>query len=397
MDDQELREQLARGPLARKGFDEQLRRRINEEIDRPRRRTRLVWAPLMRLGGALAVVFAVLAGAWIWQGQSDEMELGDQLQSEKIEDASPSASSSIAYTKELPRSVMLIGLRDDDPDSEASTYRSLLVTPEEGELAVNVSLEGLYMPYKQKFYRLDNVDDLLGSGSQIVTSTLAGQPRLAAIEADPAYRTNEKVLFAGNKYVSLLQTKTNVNTGVTIAHYWVKDVEQLTIAARQTWAAAEEEPHYSVKELVPQSSLFSEQWTITRQEGHWVGKAPKAGASISHSSEALAEIAVSQNVPAELPVEVSSYDTLWLNWDEIRAREPSAIDAFTSPTQDLLAVQTDGAVRIYAYRMQESDMKPLTIPLEEDESVVMVQWAQDGYVDVWKQTLSQWIATAQGD
>lgn len=390
MDDKELREHLAQGPLAKNGFDEALRRRIHEQIDNPRKRTRRPWAPMARLGGALAVLFAVLAGAWLWQAQSSGDSLQENMKLENTQDATPAASAQTAMTTEPPRSAMLIGLRKDVTSRQTSTYRTVLVTPEDGELRVNASLEGIYMPYKLKFYRLDAVGDTRSQGSQMIASVPAGEDLPVSIATEPAYRTNEKLLFAGNKYVSLLQTTTDADTGETTSRVWVKDVEQLAPVIREKAAMAKEEPHYELTQLVLLSSTMSDEWTIARQTGHWVGKIPGRSET---PDQLLRNIALTTSIGPQLPTDVSSYDTLWLSWDDIRAKQPDAIDAFTSPTEDLLAVQTADAINVSAYRMKESDMKPLSIELEDGESIVMVQWAQDGYVNNWKTMLGQWIGT----
>ncbi|MBO9599733.1 MAG: hypothetical protein J7559_18155 [Cohnella sp.] len=390
MDDKELREQLSRGPLVRNGFDEALRRRIHEEIANPRRRTRRLGAPLARLGGVFAVLFAVLAGAWIWQAQSNGDSMSEQMKSENAQDATPAHSAETVFTSETPRSAMLIGLRKDAPSGQTSTYRSVLVAPEEGKLRVNASLEGIYMPYKMKFYRLDAIGDSFGKGTQTIVSVPAGEALPDAIATEPAYRTNEKLLFAGNKYVSLLQTATEADTGDTTSRVWVKDIEQLAPTLRESAVRSRDEPHYKLTQLVPASSLRTDEWTIARQTGQWVIKVPGTAES---SEQLLNRISNSTGTGPNLPTEVASYDKLWLNWEDIRAMEPAAIDAYTSPTEDLLAVQTAGAITISAYRMKEEDMKPLTIKLEDGESIVMVQWAQDGYVNNWKTMLGQWIGT----
>ncbi|WP_027084898.1 hypothetical protein [Cohnella panacarvi] len=390
MDDKELREHLAQGPLARNGFDEALRRRIHEQIDNPRRRTRRIWAPMARIGGVFAVLFAVLAGAWIWQAQSNGDSASERMMVETALDAAPAASAQTALTTEPPRSAMLIGLRKDVPSRETSTYRTVLVTPEDGELRVSASLEGIYMPYKLKFYRLDAVGDSGGRGSQTLASVPAGETLPVAIATDPAYVTNEKLLFAGNKYVSLLQTQSDPDTGESTSRVWVKDVEQLAPALRENAVKSREEPHYELTQLVQLSSLRTDEWTIARQSGQWVVKVPGTAES---SEQMLNRISNSTGIGPKLPTEVASYDKLWLNWEDIRAKEPAAIDAYTSPTEDLLAVQTADALSIAAYRMKEEDMKPLTIKLEHGENIVMVQWAQDGYVNNWKTMLGQWIGT----
>lgn len=399
MDDKELFEQLERGPLARNGFDERLRGRILEEIERPGKRRKPRIVPLARIGAACAMAFAVLVGVWIWQSNDGNAGMG--MEDKKMQSASPSPSAAIEMTTEPPRSVMLIGLRKDVPEGQtggpSSTYRSILVAPEAGQLTVDASLEGIYMPYKQKFYRLDAVEDTLGKGTQTIASVPAGQAKPRGFAVDSAYRTNEKILFAGNRYVSLLQTKTAADTGETTSHVWVKDITQLEPALRETSAAAGEEPHYPLSQLVTAAGDSADEWAIAREAGEWVGKVPAASANALNAAAALASIAETKAIAEQLPPDVASYDTLWLNWDDILAREPAAIDAFTSPTQDILAVRTDNAIRVSAYRMKETDMKPLSIPLENGESVVMVQWAQDNYVDTWKTMLRQWIGTASRD
>ncbi len=401
MDDKELFEQLARGPLARNGFDERLRSRIMKEIEQPGRRRGPRFVPWARLGAAFAMVAAVLVGVGIWQAQSNGSIFESRTEGDKLQASSPSASATEAYTTENPRSVMLIGLRKDIPEDAGgravSTYRSILVAPEDGKLTVDASLEGIYMPYKMKFFRIDAAMDSLGKGMQTIAAVPAGEALPANVATDPAYRTSEKLLFAGNKYVSLLQTKLSVDTSETKNEVWVKDIEQLAPSARESAAAAGDEPHHELTQLVPLSSTYADQWTIAREPGQWVGKVPNGTPNVVGKGAGLTIIADWKSIGLKLPQDVASYDTLWLDWDDIQAREPSAVDAFTSPTKDLLAVQTDDAIRVYAYRMKESDMKPLSIPLQNGESVVMVQWAQDNYVDNWKTMLRQWIGTASGE
>ncbi|MFC5531797.1 hypothetical protein [Cohnella yongneupensis] len=395
MDDKELRDQLTRGPLARNGFDEALRRRIHEEINNPRRRRPKLWMmPWARFGAAFTMLVAVLAGIWMWYSQTIEPSAMHSDQANLAGATATNETMASIYTKDDPRSAMLIGIRDDIPEGEeggpSSSYRTLLIAPEDGELQVNASLEGIYMPFKMKFYRLDAVGDSLGKGVQTIASVPAGEALPPAIATDSAYRTNEKLLFAGNKYVSLLQTKTEANTGETTSRVWVKDIEQLAPKLRESAAKSADEPHYELTRLVLASSLYTDEWTIARQTGQWVIKVPGTAES---SEQLLTRISNSTGIGPKLPTEVASYDKLWLNWDDIRKREPSAEDAFTSPTEDLLAVKTKDAIEVFAYRMKDEDMKPLTIELGERESIVMVQWAQDGYVNNWKQMLGQWIGT----
>jgi hypothetical protein len=67
--DNQLKEQLAGGPLARNGFDDRLRRRIEDRVGEEGRRTRKPWRSVWGLpAAALASLAVALLGIWVIGG-----------------------------------------------------------------------------------------------------------------------------------------------------------------------------------------------------------------------------------------------------------------------------------------------------------------------------------------
>ncbi len=98
-----------------------------------------------------------------------------------------------------------------------------------------------------------------------------------------------------------------------------------------------------------------------------------------------------KDVPMELPASVVSHDELAVSWSEIKRLQPSAVDVFTSPKHDFVAVVTDRNIIIYPYIDQLIPSQLMTIPLQPNESVVMAQWATDRYVESWKQQVKAFL------
>jgi len=395
VDDKDLFEQLSRGPLTRNGFDESLRKRIHERLEQPKRRNAHFWQMnAVRVGAAFMVFAVVLLGVWMWNGWPNARS-GESMHTAQPA-ASPSASSETAAPAEVtPQSAALIGIRKDTAGGiSSSSYRTLLVVPEEDELVVAADGAGIWMPYKQRFWKIDAEPDAMGKGLQVLTASPAGESaKQPAADSSPVLRRTEKLLFAGNKYVSVLQTTLVTEEGKSVNenNVWVKDIEQLADTRLKEEGKRGQELHYKLSELVAtdQAQASADRWTIARVAGKWVAKVPSKTIDVRYSASNAIDISDWATVDVTLPYDVLNHDSLALAWDDIYAIEPSAEDAYTSPTEDLLIVEVAGGIDIYAYKNDK--IAPLPLDLEPGESIVMVQWATRSNVDKWKQMLGEWI------
>lgn len=412
--DKELREQLSQGPLVRNGFDERLRRRIEENLERPRRRfgrsTRFGW----NFAGAAAVVLALtMFGVWQWSplgghsiGGADSHSAGPageqlKLTAEPVEDLTTG---------------LLLGLRKDvtAPDGRlVSTYRTVLVAPEDNKLEKAAEGPGIVMPYTTTFWKIESTPDDGDTESQTLLAyqaygSQALTERPASVVATPREGLlSERLLYVGKKYISVAEEVAGTAGQTDREYRYVKDIKQLAQSVGTPFSPSTE-PHVNISEAVgsDETSLFAtaasgtaqngttpskpdaEQWAIVRKPGQWNGVtfANAAGTDGSIDATSAKEIGV------KLPDEVAPHDELLLTWDQIRQIDPAATDAYTY--NDLLATVSDREIKVYPYKQKDGLSHPLKLELDSGETVIMVQWAlnqseKKNYADQWRVKVAQ--------
>ncbi|MDO0825063.1 hypothetical protein [Desulfosporosinus nitroreducens] len=91
------------------------------------------------------------------------------------------------------------------------------------------------------------------------------------------------------------------------------------------------------------------------------------------------------NVNLVPPAKLIFYDTLCLSWQYIKDRVPDAVDAFTSPNQDMALVITKTKLQVYSISAGQLGSEPLAkIDLQTGTSIIMAEWATGSYVDNWE-------------
>ncbi|GGG25275.1 hypothetical protein [Paenibacillus abyssi] len=403
--DKDLRRELESEPFVRNGFDHKLQRKILEQagrIDQPRRRgLQLIWA-----GGALSI--ALLFTIFMMYGLDGQRAGETSLATQTLPSAKQAAPDFVGAGDDAAfHSALLIGLRTDYPAQAAkaaySTYRTLLIAPEDGKLITAAEGEGILMPYKMDFWRIEPVSSTkqgkevqilsassASEGSSGKSSSKSGTPSTSAQNITEPLLVSEKLLFAGNRNLAVEQkVSTAAESGeMTKTYVWVKQIEQLS-GNRQTSYNPALEPHVSLQEIFPSqavegsnhnnASLYSN-WTIIRKPGRWVAQEAVWNASSSNPDQFTLK-----DLLLPLPKEVAVHDTLAVAWEEIWQRQPNAVDAYSSPSADTVVVLTDKVISFYLNGIGLALDPALVVELEPAESVIMVQWATGHYVERWKQ------------
>lgn len=369
LSDKELKEQLGRDPFARAGFDEELKKKIRERIDAERggRRSprRFAW----RLPAAAFASFAlILLGIWLWNGPLERGRQSEEAIASPVQASTP-VPTALAAPK-AKQYALLIGLRTDRKESASfptSRYRTVLVAPkgsDPDELGLMADNAGLYMPYGQNFWHIAAVESADGRQTlQAIQATNRKSSKPDAAVAVPDYLLSERVLYAGNAYLAVESTVKD-GQGAPSVNWWVKHINQINLKAK----TAASEPHTALRDLFPNaepSVAGVQQWSVSRNPGQWI--------AVSKTVDGL---------PSALPSQLVQHDVLTMSWEDIQAIEPGAQDAFTYG--NVLGVVTGREIRVHAVREGKSvSPSTVSIPLGAGESVVMVQWAQDGYVQRW--------------
>ncbi len=394
MDDKDLFEQLRSGPFSRSGFDENLRRKINDNLDNPRRGAkRPSFLRLSVIGASFLFIAAVVVAIWAREG------FNDVKKAEELAIPTEQASSSAAADEEdeknrIPHSAVVIGLRKDEANARSS-YRTIVVAPENDRLKEIGSGEGIWMPYGQDFWQIEAVDDPLGKGDQELIAHLKGvKAKEIGKQAASSLRRTEKLLYAGDHYVTILQT-TNVDPegkSAARSEVLVNLLPTLAPANRAANPDALAAENVSLNEAlgvdIPSGQV--ERWAVVRENNAWVAKqAVRASGTFN-----VEQVRQWPTVDVSLEgTNVVKDKPLALDWADVQRLAPDAVDAFTSQDGDVALIVSDDRIQLVPYRLPESERSPVTVEIDENESVVMVQWAiQAQYVETWKKWFGEWFA-----
>ena len=91
------------------------------------------------------------------------------------------------------------------------------------------------------------------------------------------------------------------------------------------------------------------------------------------------------NIPAIPTQEIIRYDELCIPWKEIKNKRADAIDAFTSPNEDIAIVVTRNEILVYPIEENTIGNEPIgRIELKQGEKIVMAEWAIGRYPQLWE-------------
>ncbi|GIQ70220.1 hypothetical protein DUZ99_06320 [Xylanibacillus composti] len=377
----DIHKELESKPFKRHGFNEKLRRRIEERLDEEQQeRGSRRWLPF-----AIGLCAAVLM-IWLVNPPFPDLSPKDAVQTAGSADSSLFDMEEELAASSVPlRSALLIAFRQDNPKQTEgsqpsamapSHYRTLLIAPDQERLSVAAEGDTLVVPYGQSFWTFTPPEIERGP----VKVPLVLRP-VADMHAEDEGRESQllenlRILYAGNRYVSMELTGTAGNTPGELSSYRVYHYADLVLAEEGAPVSAVSLPE--LLDLDP--SLQDSPWYIQRTDGRW-GAVVIGDENTSNASAASTW---------ELPQEVVTHDSLSVSREQIQSRQPDARDALESPTGELAAILTDSSLYLYAIQEGELDAAPLlAVPIREGEAIIMAQWAVDRYVPTWIEKLGE--------
>lgn len=388
----ELKTQLQEGPFPQKGFNKQLQWQIEEKLESQlfRNKTRLF---TIASAGTCMLLLALIISL-NWTTLSDSMMSMDKTTEQVIQQNTIQETKSIVANLQSPvKSVLLIGFRTDYQDrnkelevkeANYSEYRSLMITGDtQNPSKLHIAAEGssILVPFGQQFWKIGPVTQkAAGYSYQYLTAYPANgsvqQQNVMQIPQEEISH-NEKLVFAGNQYVSIIEKNEEKqgNRMVNNEKVWIHKIEQLIKPIHLNLNPV------SVQQIMGRQEddgATHTNWTITRNKGQWI---PQIAEAQSIDNEATSFTL--RSIASSLPESVVSYDKLSSSWKQIMEAQPAAIDAVSSPDGDMIAILT--ADKLYAYPYIDHEIGPLAlqINLKPNETLIMAQWANAQYADYW--------------
>ncbi|MNI06619.1 hypothetical protein D3C73_596060 [compost metagenome] len=404
----EFDKKLQADPLRHKGFTDQLQLDIEQAVDRKEKsRNRL--KPYLIIGGFTAAIATALLFPW------SSLTLHKSIPTAAIEADAPLSEQTFVISSPPPVSTaVLIGLRTEHKVTDASrklstteysTYRTMLFAPVKGELRKTSEGSGILMPYKQSFWKIDSLVHRTATEEiHYLSPHLAEQPAKPFIFANESTKPMQQVetlVFAGNEYVSIVDSKKVLqdNTPVQSEKAWVRTLPQLKEKSTFQLTAADSNKSYTTltdlygdnirgvlntlsgkRQITGMPSEISNRnWLVSRSPGEWVAKALETYMLPGIKSEEY----ITHDFPRALPDNVSNHDKICCSWSDIQTYWPNAKDALTSPMNDLIVVFENDTLQFYPYGQVPNATSMLSVDLKPGEQLVMAQWATDHYVQEW--------------
>lgn len=301
-----------------------------------------------------------------------------------------------------PKAGVLIGLKSarSEASGGASSYRTLWIA-NDGNIQFVYSAKDILFPRKE-FFQLGVTRNV---SEEKVYESLTIKPVNRTVVMEDTMRgfvvTTERLLdidFVGNDYIGISRSSSSVNTpdelpetlilavdkyldykGVTITELAGIEGEE---ALKSSYESAREKDSnipggYDMEKLMQNLSM-------QRRNGHWIltGRVNSA----RNSGNRFYDFPISIIPPQKLV----TYDELDIPWSKVKEKVPEAIDVFNAPGNSFLLVRTPKYLMMFGITEdKEISQEPLqVIPVNEEEEIVMAEWARGDFVDRWTETLS---------
>ncbi len=123
------------------------------------------------------------------------------------------------------------------------------------------------------------------------------------------------------------------------------------------------------------------EWGVVRRNGRWIFR------SVVRAIDNDTMVRKGYDLHILTNTKVFNHNELSISWKTIKERHPSAIDAMTAPSQDLVIIQE--AFRLYIYRIEGGTMAkdPISaVRIRSNDRLVMGEWANGSVADEWYNT-----------
>lgn len=300
---------------------------------------------------------------------------------------------------------VLVGLKipqesgSNDGDNTDFTYQTIWLAIDSKKLHPILSGNDIFFPRSSGFWELQvrqvqegaKREDVFSAHDVATKLQTQQQSALKISRGEDKTGAGKKIIdYVGNDYVA-------VESGEDGKHLQVLPVDKISAtegiklsdllgkSGTATFSNARTQARQSLNNTKNIAFFnddgFEKNFGLTRKNGHWYLR----GRIIYTYQDANNPSYMDFNVNLIPPAKLIFYDTLCLSWQYIKDRVPDAVDAFTSPNQNMALVLTKTKLQVYAISAGQLGSEPLArIDLQTGASVIMAEWATANYVDNWE-------------
>ena len=336
-------------------------------------------------------------------------KVSDQVEDEKVAEYyfNDKAMFRMADFKEEEafRTGILLGLKSLDLENkednmEKWNYRTILIRAYNKEVASVYEMNDIFLPRRTGFWKVgvsreevgSEVNDIIFAYPQKKTLDLEGKEEK---EEEKLIKKNtlKNILYVGNDYISI-ESIDYLNKGERALEFYpidnldkgnpmkISDIageigkKSFLEGVNKEILLYDEKYKDSSIDLTPNEESFG----LFRRNGHWVFKG-----RIDLIEDGIYSYK-NFNIKTIPPIEVVHYDELSIPWNVVKLKVPEALDAFTSPNEDIIIVVTHNNILVYLIDGEEmGDIPVAKIKLKSTEKVIMGEWAVGRYPLLWEE------------
>lgn len=299
---------------------------------------------------------------------------------------------------------ILLGIKyptyDEKNDTPQWNYKTIWINSKDRDIVSIYELDSLLLPRKNGFWSIDveretdgeSIIDNINLDSKLVSEDNSKKGNIKNEEKDIDKLENKKlqsilknILFVGNDYISVENINLDLGAKRTLKIYTLDNLKDERPIKLSDIIGEEGEDIFNdgAENLLSlDSATFNESnMGLSRKKGYWIFK---GRVNYKKNNE---ELYKDFDIKAIPPKEMVSYDELSIPWNRIKMRIPQATDAFSSPNEDIIIVETRSALSIYPTSdgkiSERSAIKRIDMPSQS--SIIMSEWATGSYADIWEE------------
>ncbi|RCX16388.1 hypothetical protein DFR58_111137 [Anaerobacterium chartisolvens] len=343
------------------------------------------------------------------------MDKVEVLSQKRVPDTDERNLHVLIAQRQTSASGLLLGIRSAEPGSNSAdaafppkySYSTLWISWAYEKPGPILRADGIFLARKSGFWRVQVKENKSDDGNRvedfIEAYSISKKDEEAAYEdsGDPFFwkykegTLRKSILYIGNDYISVKKIGAGKykdsgknweqNKLVVLPVDNVSNREGIKISdvmGSEGRISVERAIDALPEDYMPRGLdlwTHEQSFALFRKTGHWFVKG-RIDIDEGGSSRYF-----DYNINLIPPRELVAYDILHLSWTEIKDKIPEALDAFTSPNEDIAVIVTKNSIMLYKIdsgRLSEGPIKK--VGLETGASVVMAEWSTGSYVSKWE-------------
>lgn len=301
---------------------------------------------------------------------------------------------------------VLLGLKiptyDEVNELSDWEYKTIWINSQDKNIVGLYQLDGLLVPRKNGFWVMDvEREEIKGS----IIDKITGKPQYSNVENNKMVFDEERMLssfeglkeepkvssvlknvqFVGNDYISVEKIENDNNNRQTLEIYAIDNIEEekpikLSDLIGEDGREIFMEGAQNILSLSTGAIPDETNVGVVRRNGYWI---MKGRINYKQNNEELFKDFNIKTIP---PKEMVSYDDLIIPWNIIKKQIPMALDAFSSPNNEFIVIETSSHLLIYTTVDGDLDINnpDARIKLPYNSSIIMSEWAVGRYSNIWE-------------